>query len=154
MALDYDKIHYASSIPAYMNVQNGSFSFTVSGSLSASATSQFTGNTTANIASGSVKIYIRQTPVPSDIFTDYTSDALLPVPPLGQGFSGFPPINVGCSVSGNPSVTSITVHVATSLSTSGITTVITINNPYAGTMTLTSTTFTVLFSVFAPTYTP
>lgn len=151
MPLDLDKIQLTSSLPAYMNVESGQFIINVAGSLASSATTNVSNSITSDTTKGSIKVYLQQTPVPSDVFTIYGTNTLLPVMPWGNNVQS-PLVNIGCSVSGNPSVASQPVNINLRLTTTGISATITVTNPYAGTMTLTSTTFTFRYSIFAPTY--
>lgn len=147
MQLDYDKIHYTSLIPAYMKVQEGSFTINVSGSVGAGLSATFNGSDSVAITKGSLKVYIRQSPVPVSTIAYYDSNSLLPVPAYGAG-SGTPSLILGAS----GAASEIDALFWVSLGPSGISASINIFNPNAGSITLTSTTFTVYYRVYAPTF--
>lgn len=154
MQPDYDKIHYISTIPALMKVQEGSFNVVVSGSIGAGNSATFTGNTGTQIQKGTIKMYIRQNPVPAGSFpglVDYNSSTYLAAPPAGAT-NGEPFVWVGCSVAGDPFTQEIDALVSYFISPSGLSVSIYIFNNTGGTMSLTNTTFTFYYKVYAPTF--
>lgn len=148
MAVDLDKVIFYSGVPAYTNVQSGSFSVSVTGAVIApSGETAFSNSANAAITKGSLRMHIRQNPVPGG--SNYTSSTMLPMASLT---SNTPIMNNGCSVVGDPSATSIGVIGSVRLTTNAIQASLVFYNPYAGNMTLTPTTYTFYYSVYAPTY--
>lgn len=144
-----DKLTLYTPIPALQNSASGSFTITVSGVLAPSTPTNYRGSTTFSRKNSVVRLYLSQNVTPVDAFTDYSAGALLPSPPYGSQ-SDSPLLNVKCSVTGSPSVTSIAVSVSTQFTVNNLTTTISINNPFAGNMTLTTTVFTVRYISFLP----
>lgn len=145
---NYNKTILTSDIATHINVSDGSFVINTSGSVSAGGTVNFSGSVSIDTSRGSFNIFVLQNPVPTDVFTNYDNTTLLPELVLGS--FGVPTLNNGCTVVGNPSVASIALVGSFSISSSGISAILSCTNPYSGTMTLTATIFTLSANAFAP----
>lgn len=153
MQPNYDNWEYISTAASYKAVQTGTFTVTVSGTIASGTQQTYTGSSAVSLRTGSVKLYFTQDNVPLTApLIDYTSSTLIPAPPAGAS-NGNPIIWVGCTVSGGDPTTEIDVLMNIRMdNTTGISATLYIFNPTLGTMTLTTTTFTFRYTVYAPTY--
>ena len=150
MPLNLDKMAMASSTSALRNFASDEFSISVSGVIAVSGSGTWSGSVPFARSTSLVRLYLKQTPVPSGIAVDYTAADLLPCPPYGS-FGMSPFVWVGCSVAGSPGVTSVDADFKVQFTATGLAVTITINNFAAGAMTLTATTFTIRYVAFLPT---
>ena len=148
-----NNISFYSPNPALQVFGTGSFTIGISGTVGAGDTVTYSGSTTLSQTGSLIRLFVNQSTVPGGFNAPpYTTSDWLPFPPYGTSTSGIAGLTIGCivagdsSVSGNIILNSITIS-GTSLSVSCIN-----NNPYAGTMTMTSTTLT--FQYIAYTITP
>lgn len=137
--------------PALQEFANGTFTVNISGTVAVSATATFTGSASLSRPNGLTRLYINQSPVPSGGFSvaTYTAADWLTTPPYGT--AGTPSVVIGCSIAGDPSTTEISTISFDTITASSIAFTVVIQNPYAGTMTLTNTTLTVKYFTFVPT---
>lgn len=145
MTLDLDKVQYTSTLPSFRNGDSSSFTVTVSGTVGAGATAtKGSGSAVFAKATRMVRYSMQQDIVPS--IAQYTSSNRVPLA-IMVGGSSFSPF-IGCSVAGSPSVTEIAPNIYITSTTTGVSVSVDINNPFAGTMTLTTTVLTIYYTAF------
>jgi len=152
MSLDLDKVLLTSTVPAFVEVSRGSFTLsTTARTIAPAASTTFTSTTPVDTTTGAIRLSVSSDNVVSDLFTSYLVNERISVPPAGVKGSS-PYITNTASVSGSPSVLSLTTDNEYALTPTSISVTMKIENPYAGTATLSATTFTFRYSIFAPTY--
>lgn len=107
----------------------------------------WTGSKPVPVRRGSFKLYARQNPVPSGLFSTYTANDLIPIPPYGVGY----PYLVISSSGAQPEMIA---DLQVSITPSGIEFYVGISNPYASNVNITPTTIQFFYSIYAPTFEP
>lgn len=149
MSVDLDNIALSSTTAALRNFGSGIFTVTVSGNIGAGLSGTWLGSTTFARTNSQVRVNVQQSTVPA-AGPDYTASELLPCPSYGS-FGFEPLIFVGCSVAGDPSVTSVDAAFNILSTATDLSATITIFNLTGGIMTLTNTVFTFRYVAFLPT---
>lgn len=146
MPLNLNNVAHISTKPAFMNYVRGTISITVSGTVAAGATGSYDNSAVLSRESSIVRLYASQNVSPGG-FADYDNTALLAYP----GYIGVNGIFVACSVAGDPSVASEVLFVHPRFTATGLSINMDFHNPYAGTLTWTTTIVTFTYESFLPT---
>lgn len=148
-----NNISFYSPNPALQVFGTGSFTISISGTVAGGGSATYSGSTTLAQTGSLIRLFVNQNTVPGGFNAPpYTTSDWLPFPPYGTSTSGIAGLTIGCSVSGDSSVSGNIQIVNVLISGTSLSVECINNNPYSGTMTMTSTTLT--FKYIAYTITP